>query len=213
MVIYACILYGAWLMLVLTLPYLAFKSNVDFLITKQSVYPLPHWKASFYIHVFTGLLVLVPGLIQFNRYIIRRHKRLHRISGYIYVTCVLGITGPAGLIMAFYANGGLTARISFVLLALLWIGFTVLALRAVLQKRFVIHGEWMVRSYALTLSALTLRFYTYVIGYSEIDISPLHEYILVSWLSWTLNLLVAEILIRRGWVKKTITAAQPITKQ
>lgn len=191
-------------MLLLTLPYLAFRANVDFLRTKQTVYHLLHWRYSFYIHVFTGLLVLVPGAVQFSGYAIRNYKKQHRICGYIYVTCVLGVTGPAGMVMAFYANGGMPARVSFVLLSCLWISSTVLALRAALQKRFIAHGEWMMRSYALTLSAITLRFYTYVIGYCGIDINPVDEYIMVSWLSWTVNLAVAEVMVRRGAVKEIL---------
>ena len=206
-IVRCCILYGAWLMVLLTIPYLAFRSNIDFLLTKQIVYPLMHWRWSFYVHVFTGVFVLLTGLVQFSSYIIRRYKRLHRACGYVYVALVLGITGPAGLVMAFYANGGIAARASFVLLSIMWIVTTLLALRAALQKRFIDHGGWMMRSYALTLSAITLRFYTYLIGYFQIDISPVHAYILVSWLSWTLNLIIAELLIRRGLVRSIMKAS------
>ena len=167
-------------------------------------YTLLHWRAGFYVHVFTGVFVLVSGLSQFSGFIIRRYKWLHRVSGYVYVTLVLAITGPAGMVMAFYANGGLPARVSFVLLSAFWIGSTAMALRAVLLKRFLDHGEWMMRSYALTLSAITLRFYTYLIGYFQVDISPLQAYVLVSWLSWTLNLAIAELLIRRGVARSII---------
>jgi hypothetical protein len=60
----------------------------------------------------------------------------------------------------------------------------------------------MARSYALTLSALTLRSYAMLIGLLNIEIRPASAYILISWLSWTLNLVVAEVWIRSGGAKK-----------
>src|SRR3954471_9092680 len=89
------LLYAGWLMLRLTLPYTAFKSGIDFLKTKISVYHITHWRWSFYTHIFTALPVLLCGMLQFSGYVIRKLPRLHRISGYIYVVDVLLITGPA----------------------------------------------------------------------------------------------------------------------
>ena len=194
-------------MLLLSAPYIAFKSNIDFLRTKQTVYPILLWRWSFYVHVFTGVFILLAGLAQFSGYLIRKFKTAHRFLGYIYVTGVLAVTGPAGMVMAFYANGGLAARVSFVLLSFLWILTTTMALKSALQRQFISHGEWMMRSYALTLSALTLRLYTFLIGLFHIDISPLHAYVLVSWLSWTINLFAAEIMIRRGSARTLIKGA------
>src|SRR5215216_1357082 len=95
--ILGALLGSAFLMLRLTLPYTALQPGIDFLKTKVNVYHLLHWRWSFYIHVFTGILALVTGLTQFNGYILRHRPRLHRVCGYFYVTDVLFITGPAAL--------------------------------------------------------------------------------------------------------------------
>ncbi len=104
--------------------------------------------------------------------------------------------------MAFYANAGWAARSSFILLALLWIGFTAYAGYLAIRRRFALHGAFMFRSYALTLSAITLRSYTWLIECTTWQISPRDLYILTAWLSWIPNLIVAEWLIRRGWVQR-----------
>jgi Predicted membrane protein (DUF2306) len=196
----ALILFGAWLMLRLSLPYAAFNRYTDFLMTKQLMYHIRHWRISFYVHVLVSTIVLVAGLLQCSMYLLRRYPRLHRYSGKVYAVTVLFFSGPAGLVMSFYANGGLPARISFVLLSLLWLGTTYAGWRYALQRRWKDHGQMMLRSYALALSALTLRLYAYLIAGLHIPLHPVAAYISISWLSWTLNLLVVEVLIRSNYL-------------
>jgi hypothetical protein len=117
--------------------------------------------------------------------------------GYIYVTNVLLITGPAGMIMGFYANGGIYSRIAFVTLAVLWMVFTATALIKAKQKNFRAHRKFMIRSFALTLSALTLRAWKYAIN-NTVELPPMDVYRAVAWIGWVGNLIVAEWLIRRG---------------
>lgn len=196
------ILYGAWLMLLLTIPYAAFEKYTDFLITKQRVYPIRHWRISFYIHIFVSITVLITGLLQFSKYLLDKYPRLHRNSGKIYALVVITLSGPTGLIMGFYANGGFYARVSFILLSLLWITFTIMGWRTAMQARWPEHITWMLRSYALTLSALTLRLYALVLGLMHMPLRPATAYIIISWLSWTLNLLLAELLLKRVFIKR-----------
>jgi hypothetical protein len=128
--------------------------------------------------------------------LLRNRPRLHRFFGYIYVIDVLLITGPAGLLMGFYANGGIYSRIAFVTLALLWIFFTAMALIKARKKDFKTHRAYMIRSFALTLSALTLRAWKYAIT-NNFELPPMDVYRAVAWLGWVPNLLVAEWIIMR----------------
>ena len=116
--------------------------------------------------------------------------------GYIYTIDVLFITGPAGLLMGFYANGGISSRISFVSLATLWIFFTAMALYKAKKKDFKSHRNFMIRSYALTLSALTLRAWKYGLN-NSFELAPMDVYRAVAWLGWVINLGIAEIIIYR----------------
>jgi len=191
-----------FLMVRLSLPYTALNSGVDFLVTKQRIYHISYWRVSFYTHVFTSCLVLIAGFTQFNPWLLRRYPRVHRRMGWVYLVTVVGVSGPAAFVMAWYANGGLPARTSFTLLSLLWMLFTFYAGWKVVKKDFSGHGAFMFRSYALTLSALTLRLYTYISAFLPLDASPREIYITTAWLSWVPNLIIAEMLIRRGWVEK-----------
>lgn len=199
-----CILYACYLLVLLSIPYLEIKPNIEFLITKQLVYHIDSWRWAFYIHVYSSILVIFCGLFQFNKYLINKQPRIHKTFGYIYVIDLLLISGPGALIMSFYANGGIPAQISFVILSICWISFTLYAFILVLRKKYIQHGKWLLRSYALTLSAVTLRFYLLLFDYFNVNLGPVESYILVAYLSWIPNLIVAEILIRRKFVEKLL---------
>jgi len=186
----------SWLMIDLTLPYLSFTYDVDFLLTKQKIIHVKHWRYAFNFHILFSIFSLIAGLTQFSQYILTKHKKLHRIMGYIYVVDVICIAGPSGLIMAFYANGTIVSKTSFVLLSLLWILFTSLAIIKAFKKDFIEHEKWMKRSYALTLSAISLRLMAFILP-KFIHLSAHTEYALIAWLSWTINLLLAEWIIYR----------------
>lgn len=189
----------SFLMIRITLAYTVMRGDVNFLRTKQHVYPLSWWRISFYTHVFTSCFVLIAGFTQFAPWVLRRYPRVHRLMGWAYLVIVTMISGPAAWVMALYANGGLPARTSFIFLATLWISFTLIAGYYAFRRRFALHGAYMYRSYALTLSALTLRGYTYIL---ELTTMASHRdiYITTAWLSWVPNLLVAEWLIRRNFI-------------
>lgn len=183
-----------WLMIDLTLPYLSFTYDVDFLLTKQKIIHLKHWRYAFNFHILFSVFSLIAGLTQFSQYILTKYKKLHRVMGYIYAIDVICIAGPSGLIMAFYANGNIVSKTSFVLLSVLWIGFTSIAIIKAFKKDFIEHEKWMIRSYALTLSAITLRLLALVIPHF-VHLNAKDEYAILAWLSWTMNLLIAEVLI------------------
>lgn len=191
-----------WLMADITMAYIPYNTDIGFLQIKQQYIDIDHWRGAFFIHVYASMWVLFAGFTQFSKKLLKNNPRLHRTLGYIYVADVLLITGPAGLLMGFYANGGTVSRIAFVLLAVLWLFFTAMALIKAKQKNFKAHRQFMIRSYALTLSALTLRAWKYGIT-NTMSLPPMDVYRAVAWLGWVGNLLVAEYIIRKSRKNKT----------
>ncbi len=185
-------------------PYTSWEWDVDFLQTKQFIIHLDHYRIAFYAHIFSSLIVLGSGAFLFSNYVLRNWAGLHRTLGKTYVALLLFISAPSGMVMAFYANGGWAAKISFLILTPLWWWFTYKGYKAVRQKQFAAHKKWMMRSYALTLSAITLRVSQMFIG-SFFYLDPTTQYVLVSWGSWIVNLLIVEYLIHRKSIKKIIT--------
>lgn len=193
--LFIIVLYASYLLILLSLPYIHFEKNVDFLLTKQLIYHKKIWLYSFYIHVFTSPIVILFGLFQFNKWFLRNRPKVHRALGKIYVFTVIIISGPSALVMALYANGGRITQTSFTILSILWILFTYLAFKKIRVKNISSHVKWMMRSYALTLSAVSLRFFAYLFDLFNVNLGPRETYIILAYSSWILNLLVVEVII------------------
>ena len=183
-------------MLRITLAYVPIRDDVSFLLVKQQYLSNGVWKAAFFTHVFTAMFALLAGFVQFSQWVRLRLPRLHRTVGYVYVVDILCVTGPASFIMALYANGGTVSRLAFTFLAVLWLFTTFVALRTALQRNFAAHRAWMLRSYALTLSALTLRAWKWAIVHCALLYGyhppPMDVYRLVAWLGFVPNLIIIE---------------------
>ncbi|MBL7885017.1 MAG: DUF2306 domain-containing protein [Bacteroidia bacterium] len=180
----------------LTLPYLTFDYDVDFLLTKQSILHVSIWRYSFYIHITSSIFVLLFGAFQFIPTQSIRVLKIHRVLGKLYVLIIILLSAPSGLVMAFYANGGMWAKISFVSISILWWLFTFLAYTKIRKKNIESHRNYMTRSYALTLSAITLRTYALFLPFF-IHLQSNHMYVLIAWISWVPNLLIAELIIKK----------------
>ncbi len=181
-------------MLRIVIPYRTLETDIAFLQLKQAFIHIDVWRISFFIHVFTSTLVLFAGFTQFSKKLLKNKPKLHRRLGYIYVGNILLITGPSGLIMSFYANGGILSIIGFIILSILWMSTTGIALYKAINKDFIGHRMFMIRSFALTLSAISLR--AEKVLFAEFtDIAPMDRYRIIAWLGWGLNLLIAEIII------------------
>ena len=104
------------------------------------------------------------------------------------------INFPAGMIMAFYANGHLPSKIAFIILDCLWFWFTYKAVAAIKVKNIKAHKRFMIRSYALTCSAITLRMWKIILSHT-FNIEPEVLYMIDAWMGFVPNLLFAEWLI------------------
>ena len=117
--------------------------------------------------------------------------------GKLYLIAVMLFAAPTGLVMGLLANGGLTSITAFVLLAILWWYFTFMAYKTIRARDFERHAKFMYLSYALTLSAITLRLWKYCIVNYAYEMPPMDLYRLVAWIGWVPNLLVAYWLVAK----------------
>lgn len=146
-----------------------------------------------FIHVAGAVTALVTGSFQFLPALRRGSRAPHRWIGRPYVMgCLIG--GAAGLILAFGSSAGPIASAGFGSLAVIWTVATLLGWRAVLQGRFAEHRRWMIRSWALTLAAVTLRLYLPLV--MALDLPFLPWYRAISFLAWVPNLVAAELWLR-----------------
>ena len=154
------------------------------------------WKIAFYTHIYFGGVSLLVGWSQFSKKIRGKRLQQHRALGKIYLVAVL-FSSISGFYVALYANGGIVSQLGFSFLAVAWFYTTLNAYTAIRKKNIESHRKWMIRSYALTLAAVTLRLWMPVLP-NILGISFEESYVIISWLCWVPNIIIAEIYIRRA---------------
>ncbi len=167
--------------------------------------PLPVLVA-FYVHVVGGGLALVLGPLQFWRGLRTRHPLVHRSIGRTYLIAVAA-AAVAGVVLAPSTQAGLVGLFGFGALGVIWLVTGWRAYRAIRAGNVASHRAWMMRNFAMTYSAVTLRIWLPLLivaqvpfsgaGGFEFEVAFANAYAVVPFLAWLPNLVVAEWLIRR----------------
>lgn len=152
------------------------------------------------IHIVSAVLYSILGAFQFSPGFRRRNRRWHRIAGRVLL--------PAGLLVAISgmwmtltypwpAGDGVLVFVERLVFGSAMLVALVLGVQAIRRRRFVAHGEWMIRAYAIGLGAGTqvlthLPWFLIAEGWpGELPRG------LMMGAGWVINLAVAEWLIRR----------------
>ena len=152
-------------------------------------------RTGIYAHVFASAIALALGPLQFSTRLRNRHISLHRWTGRIYLCIGVLIGGLAGLYMSFHSSGGIVARSGFACLAIAWLYSGMRAYLAIRAGKVAEHRRWMIRNFALTFAAVTLRLYLPTSMVAGFDSGIAYQ--AIAWLCWVPNLIVAELLFNR----------------
>lgn len=194
LLLYSILGYFSYLMILITLQYIPIDFNAAFLALKQEEIDQPYYQVAFFTHVYVSIVTLLIGFFQFSNTLRTNYPRIHRNIGKFYIGFVVFLAGPSGLVMGYHANGGIFSQISFCILSILWMFFTIMAYYYARKNNWTLHKNFMYRSYALTLSAISLRLFKWIIV-GIFSLPPMDTYQIVSWLGWIVNLGIAEIII------------------
>jgi uncharacterized membrane protein len=189
-------LVAAYAAAVLLLP----RFGPPFIIARRTTMPL-----AVMAHLGGGLVALAVGAWQMNARLRARVIEFHRWMGRTYVAAVL-IGGLGALRMSVVSAEGWVTHLGFGLLALLWLSTTARAYFAIRSHNEARHRAWMIRSYSLTLAAVTLRIYLPLSLAAGVPFA--NAYRAISWLCWVPNIILAEWLVRRMQAPTPMVAAQ-----
>ena len=147
------------------------------------------------LHIAGGMGALLAGPWQFSEKLRARAINFHRWLGRFYLLEVL-LGSIAGFAMATVSDQGLPTHLGFGILAVLWFFTGLQAYLKIRRGDVAAHRRWMIRNFALSLAAVTLR------NYLPLMLFAFHwsfraSDITVSWVCWVPNFLVAEWLVRR----------------
>lgn len=152
------------------------------------------WNIGFYTHIIFGGIALLTGWTQFSPKMRNRRMALHRKLGKVYVIAVL-LSALAGIYIGFFATGGLISSTGFICLGIIWFYTTLKAYLYIKRGEVEKHQKIMVYSYAACFAAVTLRVWLPILTMLYGNFSK--AYLVVAWLSWVPNLLVAYLLTRK----------------
>ena len=188
---------GAFSLLLIynTLPYFSFNKDFIFIQERSLLFQNIVYNTSFYVHIAAGAFCIGTSLIQFSSYILKKRKKIHVWSGRIYVFVVLLLGAPTGLYMSFFAKGSFYERALFLFMALFWFFTTYKGLSTIRIKNVLAHKIWMIRSYAMAMTAVSFRVYHiafYLLGWDHLE-----NYEISLWISVIGNMLLAELFIFR----------------
>ena len=153
------------------------------------------YRPAFYVHIFSGPVVLVSGLILLSESLRRRYGGLHRFLGRVQVGVLLLLVLPSSAVMSRHAFGGWPAGLSFLLLSAATASCAIVGVVQARRRRYDRHRRWMLRSYVLICSAVALRLISGAAGLVGVP-SPEDAYIVAAWSSWLLPLAAYEIAER-----------------
>jgi hypothetical protein len=150
-------------------------------------------------HIVGAVLFSFVGALQFVPSLRRRPRRWHRVTGRLLV--------PAGFMVSlsglWMTHGydlppadGTMLMITRDVVGVAMTAWLVMGVVAVRRRRFVQHGEWMMRAYAIGLGAGTqvLTHIPWFVAFGEPTETPRAFLMLAGWL---INVAVAEQVIRR----------------
>lgn len=179
----------------------------------KSRVPPPEGFAPYYpllvAHVLFGSVAMLACCVQIWPRFRERYPAAHRMIGRVYVFGGAIPAGIIGLTIGAVSPFGPTLRVSNVLLATLWLTFTITGFRMARHGRLVEHRRWMIRSFALTMSVITNRVWAALAVVVLMPQLPTtfggNETMMVQtiaglsgWLGWVITLLLVEWWLECG---------------
>jgi len=183
---------GAITMLIMSMHY--FQHYLTGVLKNKTVSNDLWYHVALRIHIALGMIAMFTGPFQFIEKFRTRSIKWHKRLGYLYVTSVF-LSSIFGLIVAQFAMGGLISTLGFSILSILWFSSTFLAIKSIIKKDVINHKKWMIRSFALTFSSIPQRLMLLLAYTSYIEFMDVYR--LSAWLSWIINLLLAQWIISR----------------
>lgn len=148
-------------------------------------------------HAVGGTFMLGAGALALYIGSTRRWRSWHKVIGYSYFG-----GGALGAVAALFlsitlAHPPLSVGVATATLAVVWLAFAAMALRAAVNQRFDSHREWVIRSYVVTWTFVGCRIAQDFRLFGYLGDEGLTAGI---WLYWIAPVLICEIALqwRRG---------------
>jgi uncharacterized membrane protein len=153
------------------------------------------------MHIAAATLYSFVGALKFSPGFRKRNRSWHRMAGRVLLAAGI-VVAMSGLWMtltyAWPANDGVAVFLERLVFGTAMLISIALGIEAIRQRKFAVHGEWMIRAYAIGLGAGT-QVLTHLPWFILVDLKPgFTPRAIMMGLGWVINVIVAEWVIRRG---------------
>jgi uncharacterized membrane protein len=145
-------------------------------------------------HFIGGAIALLAGIVQFWAALRRRHPRVHRWIGRVYLAGVV-VGATSAYVLSFRAVLGWPFGTATFVMATAWSVFTAMAFVAIRRGQVAAHREWMLRSYVVAFGFVWFRVMVVSPLFAGLGSVPERLTVLL-WLSWTVPLLLTEVVLQ-----------------
>jgi hypothetical protein len=162
------------------------------------------------VHIVSVTIFSIVGAFQFVPALRRRKGGWHRFAGRILIPAGLLVALSGMWMAAFYshrAGEGLALTVIRLVVGSAMVASIALGIRAIVQRKFALHGAWMTRAYAIGVAAGTQA----IILIPETIIFGDDQEVprtLAMTAAWVINLAIAELVIH-GRVRRSALRRMP----
>ena len=142
-------------------------------------------------HGIGGAIALILGALQFSGTLRKRHPRVHRTCGKLYIVGTL-ILAPVAIWMAFVVSPWFLIVFTTIQSGTLLL-FTLIAYACIRRRDIAAHREWMVRSYSILLIFLEGRV---LMAIPALARRGLDSVVAVNWGCMVISLVAVECFLR-----------------
>jgi uncharacterized membrane protein len=160
-------------------------------VSYRNMWPNRYWLLP---HFIGGAIALLAGAAQFWAGLRRRHPRVHRWTGRVYLAGV-AIGATSAFVLSFRAVLGWPFGTATFVMACAWTIATVMAFVAIRHGQVAAHREWMLRSYVIAFGFVWFRVMLVSPLFAGLGSVPERLTVLL-WLSWTVPLLITEVALQ-----------------
>jgi uncharacterized membrane protein len=163
------------------------------------------------LHIVTVIPFSILGALQFAPAFRHRHPTWHRRTGRVLVLCGL-IAALTGLWMTLRypwpAGDGAALYIERLVFGFGMLLSMLMAIDAIRRRRFAVHGEWMIRAYAIGMGAGT-QVLTHLPYYVLVGKPDESSRAVLMGAGWVINIAIAEWIIRVPRARRATVHATP----
>ena len=145
-------------------------------------------------HIICGLIATIIGPFQFIGVLRRKAIGLHRNLGKVYVGAIV-ISTFISFYLVSTARLGLAYAVGLAFLGIAWLGSTLMAYFSIRKKNIVMHKEWMIKSYVLTLAFVSFRVVEDILIMMDLGTFADRK-ILMAWGCWAIPFFITEVLLQ-----------------